>query len=130
EAFAQGRSAEARALWASAFGSLAGISLLLMAAVSVVTGATDPAARFNLTDPVVRAGARGALLVAGLLYCVNFPLGLAQRLAYSRQRGWMHNLAQAGGSVGGAGGTLLALHLHGSLAEVIAAAQAPAVLAN
>ena len=41
----------------------------------------------------------GAVTAALLYFCINFPMGLAQRLSYARQKGWMHNLCQAAASV-------------------------------
>ncbi|HTB79461.1 MAG TPA: lipopolysaccharide biosynthesis protein [Opitutaceae bacterium] len=130
EAFASGNERLARELGGSVAVFLGSLALLLAAVVGVVVPLLNFTALFNLTDPVVQAQAPHAILITLLLFCVNFPLGLAQRLAYSRQRGWMHNIAQALGGLGSLGGVLLAARLHLGLAAFIAAAQIPFILAN
>jgi len=130
EAFAAGKERAARELCGSVAVFLCSLGLLLAAGVGLIVPALDFTALFNLTDPMVQAQAPRAITVTLLLFCVNFPLGLAQRLAYSRQRGWMHNIAQALGGAGSLGGVLLAAHLHLGLAEFIAAAQLPLILSN
>lgn len=130
EAFACGQVNEARVWWEAALVFLGGASLLLAGIALLVARAIDPTALFNLVDPNVQAEARGAVAVTLFIFCLNIPLGLAQRLAYSRQRGWMHNLWQAGGSVAALGGTLLGVYLRWPLAGIVAAAQLPLALAN
>ncbi len=130
EAFAAGHERAARELCGSVAVFLCLLGLLLAAAVGLIVPAINFTALFNLTDPVVQTQAPRAIMVTLLLFCVNFPLGLAQRLAYSRQQGWMHNIAQALGGAGSLGGVLLAASLHLSLAEFIAAAQLPLILSN
>jgi len=130
EAFAAGKEPVARELWGSVAVFLCLLGLLLAALVGLIVPALDFTALFSLTDPVVQAQAPRAIMVTLLLFCVNFPLGLAQRLAYARQQGWMHNIAQALGGAGSLGGVLLAADLHLGLAEFIAAAQLPLILSN
>jgi O-antigen/teichoic acid export membrane protein len=130
EAFAAGKKQVAQELCGSVAVFLCLLGLLLAAVVALVVPTLDFTALFNLTNPVVQAQAPRAILVTLLLFCANFPLGLAQRLAYSRQQGWMHNIAQALGGAGALGGVLLAAHLHLGLAEFIAAAQLPLILSN
>ena len=130
EAFAAGKESVARELCGSVAVFLCLLGLFLAAAVGLIVPAIDFTALFNLTDPLVQAQAPRAIMVTLLLFCANFPLGLAQRLAYSRQQGWMHNIALALGGAGSLGGVLLAAHLHMNLAEFIAAAQLPLILAN
>jgi O-antigen/teichoic acid export membrane protein len=130
EAFADGKEHVARELAGSVAVFLCLLGLLLAVAVGLIVPALNLTTLFNLTDPVVQAQAPRAIMVTLLLFCANFPLGLAQRLAYSRQQGWMHNIAQALGGAGALGGVLLAAHLHLGLAEFIAAAQLPLILAN
>jgi O-antigen/teichoic acid export membrane protein len=87
-------------------------------------------ALFHLTNPAVQIEAPWAITVSLLLFCLGFPLGLAQRLAYSRQRGWMHNIAQGLGGIGSLSGVFLAAHFHKGLVEFIVGAQIPGLLAN
>ncbi len=130
EAFAAGKDKVAQELCGSVAVFLCLLGLLLAAAVWLIVPTIDFTAFFHLTDPAIQAQAPRAIMVTLLLFCVNFPLGLAQRLAYSRQQGWMHNIAQALGGAGALGGVLLAAHWHLGLAEFIAAAQLPLILSN
>jgi O-antigen/teichoic acid export membrane protein len=91
--------ARARALFGSAFLFLCGLGLLLAALCWAINSRLDHARLFDLRDQSVIGAAPLAALVAALSFCAGFPLGLAQRLAYSRQQGWACNLAQAVGSV-------------------------------
>ncbi len=130
EAFASGRKEEARELCGSVAVFLFLVGLFLAAAVGLIVPLIDFTTLFNLTDPAVRSGAARAIAITLTLFCANIPLGLAQRLAYSRQLGWMHNIAQALGGAGSLGGVLLAAHFHLDLADFIAAAQLPLLLSN
>jgi O-antigen/teichoic acid export membrane protein len=130
EAFAAGQESAARELCGSVAVFLCLLGLALAAAAGLIVPTLGFTALFHLTDPIVQAQAPRAIMVALLLFCANFPLGLAQRLAYSRQQGWMHNIAQALGGAGSLAGVLLAAHFHLGLAEFIAAAQLPLILAN
>ena len=47
----------------------------------------------HIAEPEVAASARSAILVVALVWCMNVPLGLGQRVAYGAQLGWMHNAA-------------------------------------
>jgi O-antigen/teichoic acid export membrane protein len=130
EAFAAGRLDEARDLWGSTLTFLGVVGAGLAAAVLLVAPRLDYTGLFHLVDPGARAQAGAAVTVMLCLFCLNFPLGLAQRLAYSRQQGWMHNLAQGAAAVGALAGVVLAAHLRWGLAGIIVAAQAPLLLAN
>lgn len=130
EAFAANRPALARALWDSTLIFFAGVGLLLAATAAWLVRSLDFTALFNLTDPLVQREAGRAVAVTLFLFCLNFPFGLAQRLANSRQQGWMHNIVLAIGSVGSLAGVLIAARLGWQLPGLIAAAQAPLVLAN
>lgn len=130
EAFADGRDRVARVLWDTTLVFFGGVGLLLAAVAVPVARSFDFTALFNLADPVVQREAGGAVAVTLLLFCLNFPFGLAQRLANSRQQGWTHNLVLALGSVGSLAGVLLATRLQWRLPGLIAAAQAPLLLGN
>jgi O-antigen/teichoic acid export membrane protein len=130
EAFAAGRDDIARELWGSTVVFLSLVGLALGAGAFLVLHLVNCTALFNLADPAVRAAAPGAISASLLLYCVNFPLGMAQRLAYSRQKGWMHNVTQAINGAGSLTGVLIASHRGWGLAGMIVAAQLPAMLGN
>jgi O-antigen/teichoic acid export membrane protein len=130
EAFAGGREAEAREIAGSALAFLAAAGALLAGVGLAVAPAVDWSAVFHLTGPRVRTEAGTAVATAIALFCANFPLGFAQRLAYARQLGWRNNLAQAAGAVGALGGLVLAAERGWSLAGVIAATQGAVLAAN
>lgn len=130
EAFAAEDEKLARELCASALVFLGCAGLALAAVLLLAARAIDFTALFHLADPVVQRQARGTVEIALLLFCANFPLGLAQRLAYSRQQGWMHNISQAISGVGSLAGVIIAAHGHWQLAGYMAAAQLPLVLSN
>ena len=85
---------------------------------------------FGLKDAEVIAGASPAMAVVLGLFCLGFPFGLAQRLAYGMQRGWAHNISQALGNIAGLGLLILAAHYKLGLAMIILAAQLPTLLQN
>jgi O-antigen/teichoic acid export membrane protein len=130
EAFAAGRIGWARELWDSSLVFFSAVGLLLACVAASVVPLLDFTRLFDLHDAFVQQQAGAAVAVTLTVFCLNFPLGLAQRLANSRQKGWMHNVVLAAGSVGGLVGTVVATRLHASLPIVIAAAQLPLLLAN
>lgn len=130
EAFAAGERERARELWASTLAFFGAVTLLLVGAVAVLVRTVDFTALFGLTDPAVRREAHVAITATLFLFCANFPLGLAQRLTYSRQEGWMHNIAQAAGGAGALAGIVIATRLHWHLPGIILATQAPLLLAS
>lgn len=130
EAFASDRARQARELWDTTLVFFGGVGLLLAAIVVPIARSLDFTTLFNLSDPLVQREAGGAVAVTLLLFCLNFPFGLAQRLAYSRQKGWTHNLVLALGGVGSLVGVLVATRFEWRLPALIAAAQAPLLLGN
>jgi O-antigen/teichoic acid export membrane protein len=130
EAFAGTRPARAKELWDSTLVFFLAVGLGVTLVASVVVSMVDFTRLFNLTEPEVQTQARGAVAVTLGIFCVNFPLGLAQRLALSRQLGWRHNLVLAVASMGGLAGTVVAARLGWSLPMLILAAQLPLVIGN
>ncbi len=127
EAFAAGRREAQRELFANAFIVLSAIGATLYIAGSVLIRAVDFSALFHIRSPDVRLAAPGAVRTVLLFFCVNFPLGLAQRLSYARQMGWMHNLCQAASGVASVAGIAVAAHLGAGLVGIIAVSQASVV---
>jgi O-antigen/teichoic acid export membrane protein len=84
---------EARAVFVTGLVFLLGVMLVLMAGLAPLTLLIDFASALHLTDPHVAASASAAILIVGLVWCLNVPLGLGQRLAYGAQLGWTHNAA-------------------------------------
>lgn len=130
EAFAGGRPELARSIWDTTLLFFATTGCGLGLAALGLWQVVDATRLFGLVDPAVQRQASAALAVTLGLFCLGFPLGLAQRLAYSRQVGWMHNIVLALGSAGSLAGVVLAARFHWSLPRLIAAAQIPLLAAN
>ena len=130
EAFAAGRREAQRELFANAFIVLSAIGAGLYLAGSALVRAVDFSALFHIHSQDVRLAAPGAVRTVLLFFCVNFPLGLAQRLSYARQRGWMHNVCQAASGVASVIGIAVAVHLGAGLVGIIIVVQTTVVAGN
>ena len=122
--------ARARAFFGSAFLFLCAVGLVLAVICHLVNLRLDHARLFDLRDPAVAAAAPLSALITALSFCVGFPLGLAQRLAYARQKGWACNLSQAGGSLLSLVAVALACRLGWGLTGIVLAGQGALFLAN
>lgn len=122
--------AQARAFFGSAFLFLCAIAAILALACYFINARIDHARLFDLKDPAVVAAAPAAALITALSFCAGFPLGLAQRVAYARQRGWACNLAQAGGSLVSLGAVALASFKGWGLLAIVIAGQGALFLAQ
>lgn len=120
----------ARACFGSAFLFLVLIGVSLGLVCHFALAQVDFARLFGLRDPAVVAAAPTAAFVAALSFCLGFPLGLAQRLAYARQQGWACNLAQAGGSLVALAAVALASWRGWGLVAIVVAGQGALVLSN
>ena len=130
EAFGAGHLARAKELWDSTLVFFLLVGVALAAGLAGLLPVIDFTRAFNLTEPAVQAQAGAAVAATLGVFCLNFPLGLAQRLALSRQQGWQHNIVLAAGSVGGLAAMATAVWSGASLPIVILAAQGPLVLGN
>jgi O-antigen/teichoic acid export membrane protein len=130
EAFATERKDLQRDLFANAFVVLAAIGLMLFVAGSIVIRSLDFGTLFHIKAPDVRGAAPAAVRMVLLFFCLNFPLGLAQRLSYARQQGWMHNLSQAAAGVASVVGIYIAAHRGVGIVGIILIVQSTVVLAN
>ncbi|HEY4989507.1 MAG TPA: lipopolysaccharide biosynthesis protein [Opitutaceae bacterium] len=130
EAFATDRRQAQRELFVSAFTVLTGIGALLFGVGSVVIRMVDFAHVFHIQTDAARAAAPGAVRMVLLFFCLNFPLGLGQRLSYARQKGWMHNLSQAAAGVASVIGIIIAYKMGVGLVGIIVVTQSTVVLAN
>jgi O-antigen/teichoic acid export membrane protein len=130
EAFATDNRESQRDLFAHAFLVLSAIGVAVFAIGTVVIRSVDFTTLFHIQSPSVRAAAPGAVRIVLLFFCLNFPLGLAQRLSYARQKGWMHNLCQAGAGVASVIGIALAAKAGWGLIGIITVVQASIVLGN
>jgi O-antigen/teichoic acid export membrane protein len=130
EAFASERREAARELWDTTLVFFGAVGLVLAVVALGLSRTIDVVSLFNLIDPGVQREARSAVDITLFLFCLGFPLGLAQRLAYSRQLGWMHNVVLAFASAGSLVGVAWAAHQHWRLPALIAVSQVPVLLGN
>jgi len=121
---------KARALFNSAFAFLLAIGLGLALLLIPATLLFNPERIFGLKEASVIAQAHEAVVAMLLWFCLNLPLGLAQRLAYGAQLGWMHNLSQAAGSMLALCGLATAAHFQLRFGGLLVAAVYPGLLAN
>ncbi len=129
-AFAKQRRGEQQDLFVNALAFLATVGASVFILVGLLIQHLDFTSLFHIRDPEVQTAAPAAVRVMLVIFCISFPLGLAQRLAYSRQKGWMHNLAQAAAGVVSLLGVMLVGHWRGGLVGIIIAGQLPIVIAN
>lgn len=130
ELFAHRRHDEARRVFGSAFLFLAGIAAVLAGIFALAVSYLDFSAAFNLHDPETIKAAPQAALVVGLAFCAGFPAGLAQRLAFARQEGWMFNLSQALGNMLALALVAVVANKGWGLAAMAGAAQAALLAGN
>ncbi|MEA3212043.1 MAG: hypothetical protein QOE70_5100 [Chthoniobacter sp.] len=130
EAFAVKQLDAARQLFGSAFLFLLCVATVLAAVLLPLAWLLNLPVIFGLTDHSIKAEAPQAVAAILATFCVGFPFGLAQRLAYSQQLGWKHNVSQACGNVVAVAALYLASRLHFGIGAMILCAAAPAVLAN
>jgi len=86
---------------------------------------------FGLQDPTLIREAPLAIAATIGTFCAALPFGLAQRIAQGQQRGWMHNVAQAIGSVVALGALYLVVRSGDRrITVLILSATIPPILAN
>ncbi len=130
EAFATGRRDAQRELFVNAFIVLTAIGAVLYLVGRLSIGAVNFSTLFHLRSPDVRMAAPGAVRIVLLFFCANFPLGLAQRLSYARQMGWMHNISQAAAGVASVIGIAVAARMGAGLIGFLVVVQAAPIAAN
>jgi len=130
EHFAHHEFAKARALFGSVFVCLAGVGLALGAGLALLLPRLDLAHLFHLQDAATTMHAPGAALAVCWFFCAGLPFGLAQRLAFAQQEGWMHNAAQAVGSVVSLAAVAWGVHARWNLIGLVAAVQGAVLLGN
>ncbi len=124
ELFARGCETEARVLLGSAFLFLAGLAAALACVFLPLLVRADFAALFHLADPATIAVAPTAAAAVAAAFCLGLPAGLAQRLAFARQEGWLFNLSQALSNVLALALVALGVRQGWGLTGLVAAAQA------
>ncbi len=130
EAFSVEDRGEARALFHNAFAFLLAIAACLTGVLIPLSLVVNPTGIFGLSDSTVIDQAPLAMAAVVATFCLNFPLGLAQRLAYGLQKGWMHNVSQALSNVVGLAALFAAARMHSSLSVIILATTIPMVISN
>lgn len=130
EHFAHDESEDARQLLATVFICLMGAGVVLAAVALGLIAHLDFAALFHLHEAAVAAQAPGAARALAIVFSIGLPFALAQRLAFARQEGWMYNVAQGVGSVGGLVMVIIGTHRHWPLAGLVAGVQGSMVTAN
>ena len=95
DALSRGDSERARRTFVTGFGFLLGIMVLLLAVSVSSYFLLDLSRLLRFTYPRLTTSANAALLWVAVIWCVNIPLGLGQRLAHASQVGWMSNIANS-----------------------------------
>jgi len=84
----------ARRIFVTGLAFLVGVMFLLLGAAFVASHFVDLPKLLRIDDPAVAAETGPAVFAVAIVWCLNVPLGLGQRLAYGAQLGWAHNIAQ------------------------------------
>jgi O-antigen/teichoic acid export membrane protein len=93
ESLGRGDNTRARQVFVTGLAFLVGVMGVLLAVLVPFCLLANVAGMLHIADPAVAASTRSAILVVTLVWCLNVPLGLGQRVAYGAQLGWMHNAA-------------------------------------
>src|SRR5688572_8862282 len=120
----------AREQFGSVFVFLSVVGLVLGSVLTIIISHLDLPALFHLRDSVTITQAPLAALALTWTFCAAFPIGLSQRLAFARHEGWMCNVAQAVGSLGGLAAVAFGVRAGWGLAALVLAAQGILLLAN
>jgi O-antigen/teichoic acid export membrane protein len=89
----------ARRIFVTGLTFLVGVMSALLAILVPFCLLANISGMLHIADPAVAGSTRSAMLVVTVLWCMNVPLGLGQRLAYGAQLGWLHNTALTGSQV-------------------------------
>ena len=130
ESFAVQECDAARQLFGSAFLFLLAMAGLLAVMLLPLSWLLDLPRLFGLTEPRVISDAPSAVATILAIFCLGFPFGLAQRLAYAQQLGWKHNLSQACGSLVAVAALFITAKLRLGIGAMILCGAAPGMLAN
>ena len=95
EALSVGDSDRARKVFVTGLCFLLGIMTLLLGVIIPFCLFSDISQLLRITDPRLTLSASASLLCVAVIWCVNIPLGLGQRLAFASQVGWMSNIASS-----------------------------------
>jgi O-antigen/teichoic acid export membrane protein len=95
EALGVGDSDRARNVFVTGLCFLLGIMIVLLGFIIPFCLFSDISQLLRITDPRLTVSASPSLLWVAVIWCVNIPLGLGQRLAFASQVGWMSNIASS-----------------------------------
>ncbi len=121
EAFGKEDTDRMRQAISSGFAVLTMVGLLLFAFFASTFLWVSWADIFRVASPQARSEAAPALLIFALCFALNIPFDLVQRAQLGLQQGFRTNLWQAGGSISGLAGVVIAIHLHAGLPLLVAA---------
>jgi len=93
EALGRRDELRARQVFATGLVFLLGVMCVLLALLVPTCLVANVSSLLHIADPHVAASARAAIMVVAVVWCMNVPLGLGQRVAYGAQLGWAHNAA-------------------------------------
>ncbi len=94
EATGRGDTAQAQRIYFTGTIFLCGIMAALLA-LSPLSLLIDWQRAFHLTDPALVHSAPGVILAVVVSWCLGIPMGMAQRVAYGVQLGWLCNALDA-----------------------------------
>ncbi len=131
EAWSIGDMAQARRVACLSLLLFGGLTLVLLTLLIPLPWCLNFAALFGLHESALIREAPLAVALTIGTFCAALPFGLAQRLAQAQQRGWLHNVSQAVGSVLALGALYLAIRLGETRISVfILAAAVPPIVCN
>lgn len=112
---------------------LALLSIMGIAALSLVFlwgGHVDWPSLFNVREEVARHDAKYATIVLLCCFAANMPLGIAQRVQFGYQEGYIANLWQAAGTIFALLGIVVAVSAHAQLTMLVLSFAGAPVIAS
>ena len=95
EALGAGDCDGARKVFVTGLCFLLGMMVVLLAVLIPFCLLSDIPRMFRISDLGLSGSMPASLLWVAIIWCLNVPLGLGQRLAYASQVGWMNNIASS-----------------------------------
>lgn len=109
---------------------LIAVTCVLMGISTFACAVVDFPKLLRVSDPLVAKETGMAVFATAILWCLNIPLGIAQRVAYASRLGWAHNVAQSVSQVLCLGCVVLGAYLEMPLAAFCVFTFASSVLVN
>jgi len=114
----------------SAFFMLAGVAAIILLAFVIAYPFVPWAKIFNVTSPLAVREAGPAIAAFMACFALNIPLGVAQRVQFGYQEGFLNSLWESLGKVLGLLGVLLVIYFQGGLLWLVLAMAGTPVLAT